>query len=109
VVTYPVRIAVDPSAATLLPGMTASVAIDADRRRDALVIPVGAVTFAQSRGAAPGTVLVLANGRAEPRVVRIGTTDGRVAEILAGLEAGEAVITGSSDPRGGVASSASKS
>lgn len=51
VVTFPVTVDVDMTSlqgATLLPGMTASVTIDVTQRSNVLLIPVGAVNFAQA-------------------------------------------------------------
>ncbi len=51
---------------------------------------------AGGRGGAPGTVWVLEEGAAAPRAVtlRTGLTDGAFTEVLAGLEEGQAVVTG---------------
>jgi HlyD family secretion protein len=42
-------------------------------------------------------VFVARNGRAERRAVRLGHVGGGAAEVLAGLEAGEEIVTFPSD------------
>lgn len=107
VVLYNVTIAVDPTATRLLPGMTANVSIDAAQRKDVLVVPAAAISFAGSQvsgrasgaasaasQAASATVLVYADGRATPTVIQTGLSDGRNTEVLSGLALGQSVVTG---------------
>jgi HlyD family secretion protein len=49
----------------------------------------------------PGTVYVWADGRLQPRTVRLGISDGRYTEVCAGLAAGEAVVVGQTDTKKG--------
>ncbi len=108
VVSYNVTSTIDPTSAKLLPGMTANVAIATNRRQNVLVVPVAALSAPQLPGtpspdttpAVPsqtrgsGTVLVLANGRATPRPVQVGLSDGHLVEIIAGVDVGDVVVTG---------------
>ena len=96
VVTYTVVCSVDPTDTPLLPGMTASVTLVADSRSDVVVVVASAIQFAQSQGAPPGTVLVMANGTPVARQVQTGLSDGRLTEVVAGLQPGEVVVTGQS-------------
>jgi HlyD family secretion protein len=76
----------------LLSGMTAEVEIIAGQAEDALLVPVQAL-----RETVPGqyTVFVVgADGKLELRPVEIGLKDFANAQVLAGLEKGEVVSTG---------------
>ncbi len=74
----------------LLPGLTASVEIICQQASDALIIPTQALH--QTAGASP-YVYVLVNDQPEKREVQIGIKTVAIAQVLSGLEAGEAVIT----------------
>jgi HlyD family secretion protein len=115
IVQYAVTITADPTSSRLLPGMTASVKIAVARQTNVVVVPVPAITFAEGRGngndgavtsgadSANGlaaTVLVVANGKATPRPIRVGLNDGRVAEVIAGLQVGELVAVGATSKGG---------
>jgi HlyD family secretion protein len=63
------------------------------RGEDVLLVPLSALF----RGGDDWAVFVAQDGRAALRTVRIGHRDGRVAEVLAGLEAGERVVLHPSD------------
>lgn len=76
----------------LLSGMTAEVEIIAGQAEDALLVPVQAL-----RETVPGqytVFVVLADGQLELRPVEIGLKDFANAQVLAGLEKGEVVSTG---------------
>ncbi|HNV03821.1 MAG TPA: efflux RND transporter periplasmic adaptor subunit [Vicinamibacterales bacterium] len=116
VVTYEAIVAVDNRALKLKPGMTATVAIEAARRADALQVPNGALRVRPSvealaalgvsgpdaagwqavcRGV-PGCVTVWRQrGLAfEPVAVGAGITDGATTEVLgAALAEGDLVVT----------------
>jgi HlyD family secretion protein len=93
VVTYSVVCSVDRTEVPLLPGMTASLTLVADSRSDVALVPLSAVQFAQSQGAPPGTVLVMTNGTLTPRTIKTGLTDGRMAEVVSGVQTSELVAT----------------
>lgn len=72
----------------LRPGMYGSVQIEVERKKEASLLPVGAVLVEKS-----GTsVFLLAEGKARKTVVRTGFNDGTKVEILDGIKAGQPVI-----------------
>jgi len=81
----------------VLPGTSADVELILDRREEALRIPASAV-------AEGGKVLVLSDGVLVEKVIEVGLRNWRFAEVLDGLEAGEAVVVvrNSSDIKVGV-------
>lgn len=80
---YRVRLAL-PDATPLLVGMTVEANIILRRDPDALLVPPAAIR--------DGRVWVVANGRAEPRVVTQGVQAPTAIEIRAGLAEGDVVI-----------------
>lgn len=76
----------------LKPGMTANVSIFVDEKKDVLLIPIEAVY--EEDGEARVDVLTDNGPQSVP--VKIGLCNDRWAEVLAGLEEGQVVITGSS-------------
>ncbi len=100
VVTYDVVISVDNPDEILLPGMTAYVNIEIERRNDALLVPNSALRFkpaeddtaagsargpnGNSRQQEPGhgKIYVLQGGKPVAIEVNTGITDGRVTEIF---------------------------
>lgn len=90
-----VDIAVDNSERLLRWGMSADADIIVDKVDGALAVPRNALRRA---GRASAVTVAGANGN-EERVVRIGLSDGRLVQILDGLEEGEMVLV----PRAGVA------
>lgn len=112
VVTYNVVIDVDNKDGSLLPGMTAQVSVVTSRKDDVLRVPSAALRFrppeeanasapaAQgnrkgggSAGASPRVYLQAADGKLEPREIKIGISDGRFVEVLEGLAVGDLVVT----------------
>jgi HlyD family secretion protein len=118
VVTYIVVISADNPDEALLPGMTANLQVVVARKHDILLVPNAALRFrpqdwtederrapissasATPRkpglAGAPGRVFVIGpNGRALAVPLRLGASDGRMTEVLAGeLSEGRAVLTG---------------
>ena len=88
-----VKFALDgPAPAYLREDMTLSVEVETARRERALVLPQAAL-----RGAVAGdtgTVLVLQDGRAQTRQVRLGLRTVDAAEVLDGLAEGDTVLRG---------------
>lgn len=86
--TVPVRLAL--ASPTRLPsGAPVQVVIDAEERRDAIVVPVGAIV----RDGAETAVFVVNDGKAERRAVETGISDGRSIEVRSGLKVGDRTIT----------------
>lgn len=114
VVTYDVVVTVDNPDLILMPGMTAYVNIIVATRQNALLVPNAALRFRPTEAAAQraagdgsglgnagvaGTVYVLDQGKPKAVGVRIGITDNRNTELLAGnIKAGDAVIVEDRQP-----------
>ena len=116
VVTYDVVVTVDNPDLILMPGMTAYVNIIVATRQNALLVPNAALRFRPTEAAAhrapatgngsglgnagvAGTVYVLEQGKPKAVGVRIGITDNRNTELLAGsIKAGDAVIVEDRQP-----------
>ncbi len=81
---FPLKIDLKKSPLKLLPGMKAKVTIKEPETRDVVVVPVGAV--------AKSSVRIWKDGKAEPREVETGKSDGKMIEIKSGLEAGEEIL-----------------
>ncbi len=103
VVTYDAVIDVANPDLRLKPGMTATVAVIADRRAAVLRVPNAALRFRpagdepQTGGTAAGrrAVFVLEQGRLQRRELTVGLSDGRFTEVTGGgLREGEVVVTG---------------
>lgn len=98
VVTYDVVIAVDNADETLLPGMTAFVSILVNEKANCLKLPLAALKFRpsgktnDSAETTGKTVYRLDKRRAIATPVQLGLTDGKYAEVLSGLKAGDTVI-----------------
>ena len=89
VVNYDVVVEItDPYDGLLRPEMTASVTIQLDTHENVLAVPAKAVK--RERG--KSIVYVPANGRPQPREVKVGWRDSQWIEIISGLEEGETVL-----------------
>jgi RND family efflux transporter MFP subunit len=74
----------------LKPGMYGTVRIDAGPRREVLTVPDSAVIDSGTRQV---VLVALAEGRFEPRDVKLGSRGDGFVEILSGVKDGEAVVT----------------
>jgi RND family efflux transporter MFP subunit len=86
-ITFPVQIAIDESEG-LKPGMNVSVRIVVARKRDALQVPLEAIS---EEGDDMVVTVLHAEGEPETRVVQVGLENTTNAEILEGLKEGERV------------------
>ena len=87
--TIPVRIELPNPNGLLKPGMFAQVELATGGKEPVLTVPLSAVIDSGSRQ----TVLVqLAEGKFEPREVRLGARSDSYVEVLQGVRAGEAVV-----------------
>jgi len=77
----------NPSGA-LRPGIYASVKLEAERKHDALLVPVQALLIEK----AGASVFTVADGKARKTPVQPGFNDGANVEIAAGISSGQAVI-----------------
>ncbi len=89
VVSYAVRLALDPGAAALRGGMTATAAIVVDEVRDVVVVPNWAIRRDRDTGAAYAGVLRA--GEVQEVPVELGLRDELISQVLGGLEAGDVV------------------
>lgn len=94
IVMFEVTVAVEaPDGVDLLPGMTATAAIETERLTDAVVIPSRAIQF--DRESNPPVVFVekLNDDDESARVeIALGLRYGSMTQVVAGLEAGDEVI-----------------
>ena len=72
--------------------MTLSVELETAKRERALVVPLGALR--SQAGSASASVLILQEGRAQARSVRLGLRTLDAAEVLDGLAQGDVVLLG---------------
>jgi len=116
VVTYNVVVGVDNRDLKLLPGMTAYINVDVDRREDVLLVPTSALRFRprdaapepkkapvsttaaggekRPRGNAGARVYVARSEQLVPVTIQTGLSDGKMVEVTGGeLKAGDRVAT----------------
>ncbi|HET9695205.1 MAG TPA: efflux RND transporter periplasmic adaptor subunit [Steroidobacteraceae bacterium] len=87
--TFKARVEVDDQSRRLKPGMFARVNIVYERRQQALQLPRTAILDADGQQ----SVYVVADGKAEQRVIRTGLANGGWIEVLDGLQGDERVVT----------------
>ncbi len=78
----------------LKPGMLVRVRVEVERREGVVWAPKDALTVTNERqgDASLYRAVVVANGKTVERLLRLGLEDGNRAEVLEGLEAGEALV-----------------
>jgi hypothetical protein len=95
IVTYEVTITLNPSSQplNLLTGMTASAAIETRQLKDVVVVPNRAIQIDRA-GSEPVVFVEKVDGQGQTtRVeVELGSRNGKVTEVVAGLEEGDQVI-----------------
>ena len=89
IVTYTVTIGFDVPDERVKPGMSVSASIIYDVKSDTLIVPSGAV----KTDASGPYVQVLSGGVPERKTVEVGLSNSANVEILKGLDAGENVVT----------------
>lgn len=82
----------DPTPSFLREDMTLSVEVETGQRQRALVVPTAALRGGEA--AATATVLLVSNGRAVERKVRLGLRTLDAVEVIEGLKAGDTVLVG---------------
>ena len=87
--TFRARVEVPDKSRRVKPGMFARVNIVYDRRPDTLQLPRTAILDADGQQ----SVYVVANGKAQQRVIRTGLANGGWIEVLDGLQGNERVVT----------------
>lgn len=90
--TAKVRVKNDNPKGTLLPGMFARVGVTIFSKDDALVVPVSALYDMDNDGKFDSVFVAGEDKKAHTRQVALGHISSDYAEVLSGLEAGEAVI-----------------
>ena len=88
--TAPIEIEIPNPTSRLRPGMYARVNITVDSKKEALVVPITAMV---DLGGRRGVFTPLPDNTAAFRVVQVGVETGEAAEVLAGLQEGDRVIT----------------
>ena len=88
--TNKVRLEFDNGELLLKPEMFANVTLRTSKQINAVVVPSEAVVRS---GSSDRVFVVNGDGRFEPRAVRLGITTDNRSQIIAGLEAGETVVT----------------
>ncbi len=87
--TAPIEVEIPNPSYRLKPGMYARVGITTATRKDALVVPVNALADLGGRRG----VFLPQNDSAVFRAISVGVEQGDVAEVLAGVDEGDTVIT----------------
>ncbi|MDD2610415.1 MAG: efflux RND transporter periplasmic adaptor subunit [Giesbergeria sp.] len=80
--------------------MTLSVEVETARREQALALPLSALHSGSTPSSQQATVLVLDQGRAQPRNLRLGLRTLDAVEVLDGLRPGDTVLHSASLPAG---------
>jgi HlyD family secretion protein len=88
--TAPIEIEIPNPTSRLRPGMYARVRITVDTKKEALIVPINAMV---DLGGRRGVFTPLPDNTAAFRVVQVGVETGESAEVLAGLDEGDRVIT----------------
>ncbi len=87
--SVPVRLELDNRAGLLQPGMFAQVELDVGGSAPRTTVPASAVI---DDGQRQLVLLALAEGRFQPRAVRLGERGGEVVEVLEGVKPGDRVV-----------------
>jgi membrane fusion protein (multidrug efflux system) len=87
--TFRARVEIPDPSRKLKPGMFARVNIVYERRQDALQLPRTAILDADGQQ----SVYVVADGKAQQRVIRTGLANGGWIQVLDGLQGNEQVVT----------------
>jgi hypothetical protein len=93
-VTFPVDLLLASSPPGLLPGMSAQIGITIAAQQNVLAVPTTAVQGSTTNP----TVQVMVNGAPQTRPVTIGLSTASTTEIVAGINAGDTVVTGVVNP-----------
>ena len=96
VVTYDTLIAVDNPDQKLMPGMTATVSVVIQEKKDVLRVPAAALRYRPETFTERGRFVFVASeaGPPQPMKVRTGLSDGQFTELLEGVTEGAKVVTG---------------
>jgi multidrug efflux pump subunit AcrA (membrane-fusion protein) len=92
--TAKLEVAVPNPEHSLRPGMLVRLSVEVARRDDVLLAPSDALTITgEHKGGAPVyRAVVVEQGKAVERMVRLGLREGTKVEVLEGLSAGEQLV-----------------
>lgn len=95
ITTIPVTVEISTTDERLKPGMNATCDFITGRTGEVVLVPTAALSVSKTTG----TVLVLEKGKPVIRKVQTGLADNSNTQIIAGLQAGEVLITEVTDPQ----------
>lgn len=106
--SYTVLFDVDNASGEIVPGMATQSFFVTSAATDVLVVPVGALRFADGAGETrlASVEAVRPDGRIESRDVVVGARDRVSAEVISGLAAGDRVVAGTLIPERGITEAA---
>ncbi|MCI4397743.1 MAG: efflux RND transporter periplasmic adaptor subunit [Acidobacteria bacterium] len=91
---FKVKVLITNPDAQLRPGVTARVKLIADKRKDVLRVPIGAIRTEEKNGEQVFFVFTAEKGKVAKRPIKAGLSDDLYTEVTEGLKGGEEVITG---------------
>jgi HlyD family secretion protein len=101
VVSYPISISlIVPRNIQLLQGMSATATIEINLASNVLLVPSKAISGTGDRA----MVMVMVDGQTQPRMVKLGASNGNYTEVVSGLREGDVVVinvTAGGTPSGG--------
>ncbi len=91
---FKVKVALLHPGTRLRPGVTARVKLIADKRKNVLFVPIGAVRTEEKNGERSYFTFVAKNGKVVKKTITVGLSDDLNTEVTSGLSEGDEVITG---------------
>jgi HlyD family secretion protein len=91
---FKVKVALTKPGGEIKPGITARVRLIADKRKDVLKVPIGAIRSEEKDGQEAFYLFVAEKGAAMKKTITVGLSDDTSTEVLSGLKEGDEVITG---------------
>ncbi|MEW6368658.1 MAG: efflux RND transporter periplasmic adaptor subunit [Acidobacteriota bacterium] len=91
---FTVKVAITEPDSSLRPGITARVKLIADKRRDVVRVPIGAIRTEEKEGSQVFFVFTAEKGKVVKKIIQTGLSDDYYTEVLGGLDVGTQVITG---------------
>ncbi len=91
---FKVKVLITNPDAQLRPGVTARVKLIADKRKDVLRVPIGAIRTEEKNGEQVFFVFTAEKDKVAKRPIKAGLSDDLYTEVTEGLKGGEEVITG---------------
>lgn len=88
VTTYSIDVLPDEELVNMRSGMTANVTFIGETKNDILVVPNEFIKYENGKP----RVLVMKNNKTDNREVLLGLSDGKISEVLSGLELGDKIV-----------------